>query len=79
LAGGGGYEYGEYPYGGGGGMDTVDEHYHPMNHRLEVEGMDREDSGMREDMTVDVKVVEREPDDVMLVRHWTADGAARHW
>jgi hypothetical protein len=41
--------------------------------------MDREDSGMREDMTVDVKVVEREPDDVMLMRHWTADGAARHW
>jgi hypothetical protein len=60
-------------------MDTVDDHYHPMNHRLEVEDMDREDSGMREDMTVDVKVVERGPDDVMLVRHWTADGAARHW
>jgi hypothetical protein len=27
-------------------MDTVKKHYHLMNHRLEVEGMDREDSGM---------------------------------
>jgi hypothetical protein len=22
------------------GMDTVEEHFHPMNHRPEVEGMD---------------------------------------
>jgi hypothetical protein len=28
-------------------MDTVDEHYHPMNHRSEVEGMDMEYSDMR--------------------------------
>jgi hypothetical protein len=26
----------------------------------------------------ELKVVEREPDGVVLVRHWTGDGAARH-
>jgi hypothetical protein len=53
------------------GMDTVDEHYHPMNHRPKVEGMDMDDSGMGEDMTVELKVVEREPEGVVLARHWT--------
>jgi hypothetical protein len=53
------------------GMDTLEEHYHPMNHRVELEGMDREDSGM-------VEVVGREPKGMVLVRHWTGDGAARH-
>jgi hypothetical protein len=24
-------------------------------------------------------VVEKEHEDVMLVRHWTGDGAERHW
>jgi hypothetical protein len=52
-----------------GGMDTVDEHYHPMNHRLEVEDMNTEDSGMREDMTVELEVVEREHRGMVLVRH----------
>jgi hypothetical protein len=40
--------------------------------------MDREDSDMREDMTVEVEVIEREPDGVVLARHWTGDGATRH-
>jgi hypothetical protein len=30
------------------------------------------------DVTVEVEVVEREPDGVMLVRYWTSDGAVRH-
>jgi hypothetical protein len=51
--------------------DTVDVHYQPMNHRSEVYGTDREDSGM-------VEVVEREPDGVVLMRHWTGDRAVRH-
>jgi hypothetical protein len=51
--------------------DTVDVHYQPMNHRSEVYGTDREDSGM-------VEVVEREPDGVVLMRHWTDDRAVRH-
>jgi hypothetical protein len=25
------------------GMDTVEDHHHPMNHQPEVEGMDRKD------------------------------------
>jgi hypothetical protein len=50
-------------------IDMVDEHYHPMNHRLEVEGIDREDSSMRKDMMVEVEVVGREPEGVVLARH----------
>jgi hypothetical protein len=46
------------------GMDTVEEHYHP-----EVEGMDRKNSGMGEDMTVEVEMVEREHEGMMLARH----------
>jgi hypothetical protein len=57
-------------------MDMVEEHYHLMNHRSEVKGMDRGDNGMGEDMTVEV--VEREHEGVVLVRHWTVDGAERH-
>jgi hypothetical protein len=73
------------------GMDTVEEHYHLMNHRPEVEGMDTVEEqyhlmnhrpdvdGMdRKDMTVEVEVVEREPEGVVLVRHWTGGGVARH-
>jgi hypothetical protein len=40
--------------------------------------MDREDSGMREDMTVEVEVVEREHEGVVLMRHWIGDGAEMH-
>jgi hypothetical protein len=61
-----------------GHMDTMKEHYHLTNHRPELEGMDREDTIMGEDMTVEVEVVEREHEDVVLVRHWTGDGAERH-
>jgi hypothetical protein len=41
------------------GMDTVEEPEHPMNHRPKVDGMDREDNAMREDMMIEVNVVER--------------------
>jgi hypothetical protein len=60
------------------GMDTVEEHFHLMNHRPEVVGMDTVDTGMGEDRAAELEVVEREPEDVVLARHWTDDGAARH-
>jgi hypothetical protein len=40
--------------------------------------MDTLDTGIGEDRVVELEVVEREPDDVVLVRHWTDDGEARH-
>jgi hypothetical protein len=61
-----------------GGMDTVEEHFHPMNHRSEVEGMDMVDTGMGEDRVVELEVVEREPEGVVLMRHWIVNGPARH-
>jgi hypothetical protein len=36
--------------------------------------MDREDNGMEEDIVVEVKVVEREREGMVLARHWTDDG-----
>jgi hypothetical protein len=60
------------------GMDMVEENYHPMNDRPEVKGIDREDSDMGEDMMVEVEMVESEHEGVMLVRHWTGNGAERH-
>jgi hypothetical protein len=75
----GGYEYGAYPYGGGGNMDTVEEHYHLMNHWPEVESMNREASGMEEDMTIEVEVVERVwGRDVgeALDRQWSGEASA---
>jgi hypothetical protein len=60
------------------GMHTVEEHFHPMNHRPEVEGMDTVDNGMWEDRAIELEVVEREPEGVVLVRHWTGDRAVRH-
>jgi hypothetical protein len=57
-------------------MDMVE--VRPSNHRLEVEGMDRVDSDIGENMTVEVEVVEREHEGMVLVRHWTGDGAERH-
>jgi hypothetical protein len=57
-------------------VDMVEEH--SSNHRLEVEGIDREDSDMGEDKTVEVEVVEREHKIMVLPRHWTGDGAERH-
>jgi hypothetical protein len=59
-------------------MDMVDEYYHPTNHRPEVEGIDREDSDMEEDMTVEVEVIEREYKNVVLVRHLTSDRVEMH-
>jgi hypothetical protein len=58
------------------GMDMVKERM--SNHRSKVEGMDREDSDMGEDMTVEVEVVEREHEGVVLAMHWIGDGAKRH-
>jgi hypothetical protein len=52
-----------------GGMDTVEERYHPINHRPEMEGMDRDDSGMGEDMIIEVEVVERESEGMVWTRH----------
>jgi hypothetical protein len=40
--------------------------------------MDTLDTGIGEDRVAELEVVEREPDDVVLVRHWTDGGEARH-
>jgi hypothetical protein len=58
-------------------MDTVEEHFHPINHRLEVKGMDMLHTDMGDEATR-LEVVEREPDGVVLVRHWTSNRAVRH-
>jgi hypothetical protein len=60
------------------GMDTMDKYFHSMNHRSEVEGMDMVDTGMWEDRSAELEVVEREFKDVVLGRHWTGDGAVMH-
>jgi hypothetical protein len=70
------------------GMDTVDEHFHlmnhrskvedhfhPMNHRPEVEGMDTVDTAMGEDRAAALEVVEREPEGMVLARHWTDEAS----
>jgi hypothetical protein len=49
------------------GIDMVEERL--SNHRLEVVGMDKGDSDMGEDMTVEVEVVGREHECVVLARH----------
>jgi hypothetical protein len=33
---------------------------------------------MGEDRVAELEVVEREPEGVVLARHWTGDGVARH-
>jgi hypothetical protein len=60
------------------GMYTVEEHFHPMNHRSEVAGMNTVDTGMGEDRAAELEVVEREPEDAVLARHWIGDTAVRH-
>jgi hypothetical protein len=40
--------------------------------------MDTMDIDMGEDRAAELEVVEREPEGIVLVRHWTGDGAARH-
>jgi hypothetical protein len=60
------------------GTDTVEKHFHLMNHRPDVEGMDTVDTGMGKDRAVELEVVEREPEGMVLVSHWTGDGAVRH-
>jgi hypothetical protein len=60
------------------GMDAVEEYFYLMNHQTEVRGMNTVDTSMWEDKAVGLKVIEREPEDVVLVRHWTGDGATRH-
>jgi hypothetical protein len=49
-----------------------------MNHRPEVEGIDTVDTGMKKYRAVELEVAERESEDMVLARHWTSDGAARH-
>jgi hypothetical protein len=59
---------------------------HVINILLEIkymgcymEGMDTVDTSMGEgDRATELEVVEREPEGVVLARHWTSDGAARH-
>jgi hypothetical protein len=58
-------------------MDMVEEH--PSNHQPEDEGMDMEDIDMVEDIMMEVEVVEREHEAMVLVRHWIGDGVERHW
>jgi hypothetical protein len=60
------------------GMYSMEEHFYPMNHRPEVEVMDIVDSGLGEDKTTELEVVERDFKGVVLARHWTSDGASRH-
>jgi hypothetical protein len=58
------------------GMDTVEEHFHLMNYRPEVEGMDMMDTGMGEDRSVELEVVEREPEGAVLARHWIGEASS---
>jgi hypothetical protein len=53
--------------------DTTEEHEHPMNHRPKVEGINREDNEMKKNMMMELKVVERERDGMVLTRQWTGD------
>jgi hypothetical protein len=49
---------------------------HPPSDRLPRSfNMDMVDTGIGEDRVAELEVVEREPDGVVLVRHWTSDGA----
>jgi hypothetical protein len=63
-------------------MDMIDEHDHPMNDRfrkegmnmlgsnmVEEKGMDTVDTGIGEDRATELELIEREPEDVVLVRH----------
>jgi hypothetical protein len=54
-------------------MDIVEER--SSKPRLEVEGIDMIEDMMAE---VDVEVVEREHEGVVLVKHWTDNRAERH-
>jgi hypothetical protein len=54
-------------------MDIVEER--SSKPQLEVEGIDMIEDTMTE---VDVDVVEREHEGVVLVKHWTDNGAERH-
>jgi hypothetical protein len=60
------------------GMDMVEEHFHLMNHRPNVEGMDMMDTGMGEDRAAELEVIEREPEGMVLARHWIDAGPMRH-
>jgi hypothetical protein len=58
------------------GMNTIEEHFLPMNHRSKVEGMNIVDTDMGEDRVTELEVVEREPEGVVLVRHWSGDASS---
>jgi hypothetical protein len=57
-------------------MDMVEER--PLSHRPDVEGIDSEDTDIEEDMTIEVEVVEKEHNGMVLTTHWTGDGAEMH-
>jgi hypothetical protein len=59
-------------------MYMVEEHYHLINHRSKVEGINREDNNMGEDVIVAVEEVKREHKGMVLTRHLTSDGPERH-
>jgi hypothetical protein len=48
-----------------------------MNHRSKVEDINTVDTGMG-DRAAELEVVEREPEDVVLMMHWIGDRAMRH-
>jgi hypothetical protein len=51
------------------GIDMVEEHFHPMNHRPKVKSIDTVNTGMRKDRAAKLEVIERELEGVVLVRH----------
>jgi hypothetical protein len=51
------------------GIDMVEEHFHPMNHRSKVESIDTVNTGMRKDRAAELEVIERELEGMVLVRH----------
>jgi hypothetical protein len=53
----------------------MEEYFLPMNHRLEVDVIDTMDIGMGEDRAGELEMVEREPKDVVLMRHWTGEAS----
>jgi hypothetical protein len=50
-------------------MDTVEAHFHMINHRPNVEGMDTVCIDIGEDRADELEVVKREPEGVVLARH----------
>jgi hypothetical protein len=58
------------------GMNMVEEHR--SKEWSEMDGMNMEDIDMVKDMMMNVEVVEREYEGMVLASHWICDGAERH-